>query len=65
MTRFSLTQRERNTEILCSQCKHLMNGECEYLIHTSLGKFRLARMSRSGGECQLFMPPYAYIDTRD
>ena len=54
---FSLSEREANTKRLCSLCQHLVDGECENLIITPDGsKFRLARFSVSGGECQLFEP---------
>lgn len=52
--RFLLSQREKNTEILCSECEHLVNGECDRLVRIDGVFFRLARISRSGGECQLF-----------
>lgn len=52
--RFLLSQREKNTEILCSECEHLVDGECKYLVRIDGAFFRLARLSRSGGECQLF-----------
>ena len=52
--RFLLSQREKNTEILCSECEHLIDGECDRLVRIGGAFFRLARISRSGGECQLF-----------
>ena len=52
--RFSLSIREKNTAILCSQCSHLVGGECQRLVRIYGEFFRLARLSKSGGECQLF-----------
>lgn len=52
--RFSLSVREENTRILCSQCTHYVGGECMRPVMIHGGFFRLARLSRSGGECQLF-----------
>lgn len=62
---FLLSRREENTRILCSQCKHLIYDEehdanrCDRMVRIELGPrtfsyTRLARLSRSGGECQLF-----------
>lgn len=67
MTLFLLSDRERNTSILCSQCKHLMYDmkhdayRCDCMVriewgHNTYSYTRLARLSRSGGECQLFVP---------
>lgn len=53
-TRFSLTLRNKNTDILCSSCNHLINGECDRPIVIEGLSYRLARFSRSGGECQLY-----------
>lgn len=64
---FLLSRREENTRILCSQCQHLKYDpehdtyrcmrmvRCE-LTHNTYSYVRLARLSRSGGECQLFKP---------
>lgn len=52
--RFALSVREKNTTILCSQCSHLVGGECMRPVRIYDHCFRLARLSRSGGECQLF-----------
>ena len=52
--RFLLSLREQNTTILCSQCSHLVDGECTHLVRINGHFFRLARLSKSGGECQLF-----------
>ena len=64
---FLLSQREKNTRILCSQCANLKYDlehdafrctrmvRCE-LTHNTYSYVRLARLSRSGGECQLFKP---------
>ena len=52
--RFPLSLREQNTTILCSQCSHLVGGECQRLVRIYDEFFRLARLSKSGGECQLF-----------
>lgn len=65
MTLFLLSDREKNTRILCSQCKHrkydMENDayKCDRMvrIETKSGIYcytRLARLSKSGGECQLF-----------
>ena len=65
MTLFLLSDREKNTRILCSQCKHReydMGNDaykCDRMvrIETKSGIYyytRLARLSKSGGECQLF-----------
>lgn len=67
MTLFLLSDRERNTRTLCSQCKHLIYDEehdayrCDRMVriewgHNTYAYTRLARLSRSGGECQLFVP---------
>ncbi len=64
---FLLSRREENTRILCSQCYHLKYDEehdayrCDRMVRIELGNnaysyVRLARLSRSGGECQLFAP---------
>ena len=64
---FLLSDRERNTRILCSQCKHLKYDmehdafRCDRMVRIETGSkmyyyARLARLSRSGGECQLFEP---------
>lgn len=64
---FLLSDRERNTRILCSQCKHLKYDmehdafRCDHMVRIEWGNntysyHRLARLSRSGGECQLFKP---------
>ena len=50
--RFSLSARNENTNILCSSCSHLVNGECDRPILVDGLTYRLARFSRSGGECQ-------------
>lgn len=52
--RFPLSLREQNTTILCSQCAHLVGGECMRPVRIYGEFFRLARLSKSGGECQLF-----------
>ena len=64
---FLLSKREENTRILCSQCKRLKYDpehdayrctrmvRCE-LTYNTYYYTRLARLSRSGGECQLFEP---------
>ena len=52
--RFSLSVRNKNTDILCSSCKHLVNGECDRPIVIEGLSYRLARFSLSGGECQLY-----------
>lgn len=62
---FLLSQREKNTRILCSQCKHLKYDlehdafRCDRMVRIEWANktyqyVRLARLSRSGGECQLF-----------
>lgn len=62
---FLLSQREKNTRILCSQCQHLKYDmehdtfRCDRMVRIERGDntyqyVRLARLSRSGGECQLF-----------
>lgn len=64
---FLLSQREKNTRILCSQCKHLKYDmehdafRCDRMVriewaNNTVSYVRLARLSRSGGECQLFDP---------
>ena len=53
-TRFSLSEREKNTQKLCSSCVHLIDGECDMLINHDGALYRLARFSISGGECQLY-----------
>lgn len=64
---FLLSKREENTRILCSQCKHqkydpeLDAYRCFRMIRLETGNrtycyTRLAMLSRSGGECQLFEP---------
>lgn len=64
---FLLSQREKNTRILCSQCKHLKYDlehdafRCDHMVriewtNKTYQYVRLARLSRSGGECQLFEP---------
>ena len=52
--RFSLSARNKNTDILCSSCKHLVNGECDRPVTIDGFTYRLARLSLSGGECQLY-----------
>ena len=57
---FLLSQREKNTEILCKNCQHLVFGECNRLVQCedisgNVFYVRLARFSESGGYCQLFM----------
>ena len=52
--RFSLSARKKNTDILCSSCAHLVNGECDRPIEIDGLHYRLARFSLSGGECQLY-----------
>lgn len=67
MTMFLLSKREENTRILCSQCRyHQYDAErnvyrCIRMVRVELGHntvsyVRLASLSRSGGECQLFKP---------
>ena len=64
---FLLSQREKNTRILCSQCQHLKYDmehdafRCDRMVRFEMGNntysyVRLARLSRSGAECQLFDP---------
>lgn len=64
---FLLSDRERNTRILCSQCRYLIYDmehdafRCARMVRCEIGRntysyVRLARLSRSGGECQLFKP---------
>ena len=52
--RFSLSIREKNTDILCSSCIHLVNGKCDHPILVDGLTYRLAAFSVSGGECQLY-----------
>ena len=65
--KFLLSQREKNTLILCSQCQHLKYDlehdafRCDRMVrfectNKTYQYVRLARLSRSGGECQLFKP---------
>lgn len=67
MTMFLLSKREENTRILCSQCKHLKYDpefdvyKCDRMVRIETKSkiyyyTRLARLSRSGGECQMFEP---------
>lgn len=64
---FLLSKREENTRILCSQCEHLKYDmehdafRCDRPVRIECGPrtfsyVRLARLSRSGAECQLFDP---------
>lgn len=65
MTLFLLSDREKNTRTLCSQCRNLIYDEehdvyrCDRQVRIEWGPrtysyVRLARLSKSGGECQLF-----------
>lgn len=62
---FLLSDRERNTRILCSNCEHrkydpkLNSYRCDRMVRIewedkTFSYTRLARLSKSGGECQLF-----------
>ncbi len=64
---FLLSMREKNTRILCSQCQHLKYDmkhdvfRCDRMVriecaNNTYSYVRLARLSRSGAECQLFDP---------
>lgn len=57
---FLLSQRERNTDILCGSCQRLVGGECIRLVQCrdALDRpyyIRLARLSESGGYCQMYL----------
>ena len=52
--RFSLSDREKNTDILCSSCIHAVKGKCDRPIVIDGLTYRLASFSLSGGECQLY-----------
>ena len=64
MITFTLSQRERNTELLCSNCVHMADGECTHLVRIREPEgdtfVRLARLSVSGGECQMFRERMIY-----
>ena len=66
MITFTLSQREQNTKVLCSNCENLKNGECTHLVRIRGEKsdtfVRLARLSRSGGECQMFRERMIYAN---
>ena len=64
---FLLSKREENTRILCSQCRYhdydgrTDTGRCTRPVRIEMAPntyayVRLARLSRSGGECQMFKP---------
>ena len=59
--RFSLSVRNKNTDILCSSCIHLVKGECDRPVTIDGLSYRLARFSRSGGECQLYEKDTGYF----
>lgn len=69
MITFTLSQREQNTELLCSNCENLKNGECTHLVRIRDEKgdtfVRLARLSLSGGECQMFRERMIYANYSD
>ena len=67
-----MSQRERNTELLCSNCVHMADGECTHLVRIRGLEgdmfVRLARLSVSGGECQMFIEKfsdYSQISDKD
>ena len=70
---FLLSDRMRNSKILCSQCEHNKYDlkhdayRCDRVVRIEWGDntfsyHRLAMMSKSGGTCQLFKPRVTVMD---